>query len=62
MILVDGRIDEVLAQATSSLWEVIRNQAVQSGQWSWRFESSGAIDAFLEKNLGFAKPLVDDAL
>lgn len=56
MILVDGRIDEVLAQAASSLWEVIRNQAMQGGQWSWRFESSGAIDAFLEKNLNLQNP------
>ena len=48
--------DGNLAQATSRLWEVIHQQSTQSGQWSWHFESSGTIDAFLEKNLVSQNP------
>lgn len=48
--------DRLLAQATSSLWEVIYHQASQSGQWSWHFETTGMINAFLEKNLDLQKP------
>ena len=43
--------DAGLVQATSNLWEVIRNQAMQSGQWSWHFDQTGSIERFLTEHL-----------
>ena len=40
-----------LAKAIKALWDVISHQSFESGQWSWRFERTGAVERFLSDNL-----------